>query len=281
MTITASSVLAYRVIVSDLDGTLLNNAGQISARTQAAVEEVRYSGAKFIIATARPLPDAIAIARDLALTDPIICQNGAIIACTPNLEDVWKKFLISRSILGRVIDTIRRASSDAQVAIDYPFYRLADPGWSGPSGSLIMQYTLWPLTGRELPKIRAAASVMIRNAKFDEITLAQFADVTVTSSSHGLIEISRRGVDKAAALRRVCKLLEVAPELVVSFGDMTNDLAMLQYTGLGVAVSNATDIVRHAADMVAPSNEQDGVATVLEQLLLDGRIGSEPGMIPQ
>lgn len=270
---TAAPVLAYKIVVSDLDGTLLDNLGRISERTQAAVEEIRASGARFIIATARPLREAIRIARTLALSDPVICQNGAIIAQTPQLDNIWNKYLIDYPTFIEIVGAIRAESEDAAIAVDYPLYRIMDPDWPGPFSAIATQATLWPMAPEEFPR-RRPACVLVRNVSLDKQMFEQALGVTVTSSESGLIEISRRGVDKAKALKHICKKLDIAPELVASFGDMPNDLTMLQFSGLGVAMSNAADTVRRTADHVAPSNDHDGVAKVLEQLLLGVRLGS-------
>lgn len=207
----AGPVLAYRVVASDLDGTLLNNLGRISDRTQAVVEQVRLSGTRFVIATARPLRDAIQIAKSLALTDPIICQNGAIIASTPALNNIWDTYLIPYQTLVNIVSFVRQATPAATIAVDYPLDRLTDPDWPGPYSRTVSQATLWPLSAKEFPR-RRAACILARGISLESEKIQNLYDVTVTSSASGLVEISRKGVDKARALRRICKRLDIAPE---------------------------------------------------------------------
>lgn len=116
---------------------------------------------------------------------------------------------------------------------------------------------------------------MLRNCFLDSRQIIAEMSVTATSSQSGLIEISSKGVTKAQALKRVCEHLNVESEHVLSFGDMPNDITMLKYAGLGVAVGNAPTQVQQAADIVALPNDQDGVAAILEKLLKqDGQLRS-------
>jgi HAD superfamily hydrolase (TIGR01484 family) len=256
----------FRVVVSDLDGTLLDNNGAITQRTLAVVEEIKASGAKFIIATARPLRDAIHFARELSLCDPVICQNGAVVAFSPALNSILDNALLPVNTVQAVIGSLRTTYPNAVMAIDYPTFRIVDPNWPGPFGTSPSQATLWSLKGHELPR-RRAASIMIRGAWSNPDEVWSSLGVTATTSLNGLIEISRKGVDKAYALRKICRRLQVSPASIVAFGDMLNDRSMISYSGLGVAVANAPAEVRSAADLVAPTNNEDGVARILEDLL--------------
>ncbi len=91
--------------------------------------------------------------------------------------------------------------------------------------------------------------------------------VTITHAGAPYLEISARGVHKGWALEALCARLGIPAEHVVAFGDMPNDLPMLQWAGCGVAMANAHPDVLAAADVVTRSNEEDGVAMVVERLL--------------
>jgi len=92
-------------------------------------------------------------------------------------------------------------------------------------------------------------------------------DYSVTYSFSGYLEIALGGVHKGEALATLCAQLGIAAHEVVAFGDMPNDLPLLQWAGLGVAVANAHPMVLQAADAVTLSNAEDGVAHMLEQLM--------------
>jgi hydroxymethylpyrimidine pyrophosphatase-like HAD family hydrolase len=99
--------------------------------------------------------------------------------------------------------------------------------------------------------------------------IGDLVEVSHSSPHDALLEISAPGVSKASALAAVCAELGVAPGRVMAFGDMPNDLAMLSWAGWGVAVANAHADVIAAADEVTASNDEAGVAAVLERLVAD------------
>ncbi|CNE70827.1 cof family hydrolase [Mycobacterium tuberculosis] len=254
------------MIISDLDGTLLDDNAEISHRTADAIANLNRLGIHFIIATARPLRDIVQIAKSLSLDGPIICQNGAVIAYRPEPGSGLLSWLMDTALQRRLVDYARAEFPGCSIAIDYPRYRLADPEWPGPYGHGPVHHSLWPLVGPELPTQRAAC-LLISGGHATPGELERAFRVTVTTSSAGLLEVSRRGIDKAKAMLHVCKMLNVSLNSVISFGDMPNDLSMLARSGLGVAVANAPESVRATADMVARSNTDDGVAEMIEFIL--------------
>jgi HAD superfamily hydrolase (TIGR01484 family) len=190
-----------------------------------------------------------------------------------------RRAVIDYQRLKAIVAETRRRFTDALIAIDYfdrrftqSSERLMDPGWPGPYGQQPVQSILIPLEAENLPR-RRAVCVMIRNgwtAECDE--LRERFKVNVTTSLNGLVEISNSGVDKSDAMRHVCAELRVPLSEVVAFGDMHNDIELVQDAGLGVAVKNATPRLIRVADRVAPSNEDDGVAQIVSELLASGSI---------
>jgi 5-amino-6-(5-phospho-D-ribitylamino)uracil phosphatase len=258
--------IGISMVVSDLDGTLLNAQGALSPRTVNAVRRLRASGVHFVIATARPLRDVMGVAEALSVDGPVICQNGAVVAQGAKRGAEFIGWLMGSVLQRDVVRRAREAFPDCSIAVDYPHHRLADPQWPGPYGRGPVHYSLWPLTGGELPR-RRAACVMIRDAWDDPGVLEDEFPVTVTTSSPKLLEVSRKGVDKAFAMIRICRMLEISPDTVISFGDMPNDISMLARSALGVAVANAPESVRMRADRVTGSNDDEGVAEMIELLL--------------
>ena len=94
--------------------------------------------------------------------------------------------------------------------------------------------------------------------------VAHQVELSHSNSADGLLEISAAGVDKGSGLARLCATLGAGPDDVIAFGDMPNDLSLLGWAGRAVAVANAHASVREAADELAPANDDDGVAVVIE-----------------
>lgn len=258
-----------RAVASDLDGTLLGIDGLLSPRTVEAVRKLQQAGYRFILATARPVPDALNLARQLGTADPLICQNGAIVY-SQELAGVISRNLLHWRVVRRVVEIVRDADSGATIAIDYPRQRLTDPNWGGPVGRLPAQAGLWHISP-DLVDRRYAACVLVRSVNEALLqALNCISSITVTSSLSGLVEISRDGVHKGAALAWLCGELGFALDEVIAFGDMPNDTEMLRAVGIGVAMGNAERNVKDQADIVTESNAEDGVALVLEDLITAG-----------
>lgn len=103
-----------------------------------------------------------------------------------------------------------------------------------------------------------------------ERILAIEPEIAITWTSSHLIEINANGANKGAALHRIAEMLDVPPENTIGIGDSANDYEMLRQAGVGVAVANALEGAKDLADFISPSNEEDGVAWVLTQLMQKG-----------
>lgn len=114
--------------------------------------------------------------------------------------------------------------------------------------------------------IRHESPEVIAHLKDD---LSELDTITVTSSAINNLEISAKGVSKEIGVRKVCDYLQFEREDVMAIGDNLNDLQLLQYAGLGIAMGNADDQIKRIADHVTDTNEHDGVATAIKRYLLN------------
>ena len=257
------------VIAVDLDGTLLRSDSTVSARTVAALARAGVAGARVVIVTARPPRFTLTLAAEAGVTGVAVCSNGAIVAdlATGVME-----------IVGPMpIETARRTAAAVAVALPGAAFAvetghraLIGPGyghiatrdrerfametldelWAAESCVKLLAWTPDPVTDAVLERLR---SVLV--------------EVEVTySGGVGMMEISAVGVSKVDALARLCAGWGAGPEQVVAFGDMPNDLSVLRWAGTAVAVANAHPAVLAAADRITASNDDDGVAIMLEEL---------------
>jgi len=261
--------VSYRLAASDLDGTIVRSDGTFSPRTVAAVARVEEAGATFVIVTGRPVRWMKHVAADLAHHGLAVCANGAVLYDLHS-EQVVASSLMSSSAAREVADTLRQALPGIAFAVEHlqegfahePTYRprwdSTDPRTQGPIEELLTRDCVKLLARHEeirSDELLAAA----RRAVGDAAELTH-------SSDDGLLEISAAGVSKASGLASVAERRGVFPDEVVAFGDMPNDLPMLTWAGLGVAVANAHREVLAVADEVTASNDDDGVAQVIERL---------------
>lgn len=257
------------LVATDLDGTVVRSDGTISARTVEAVAALEAAGASFVVVTGRPIRWMKSVAQDLGHHGLAVCANGAVLydLHTEQVADAW---LLSATAAREVADVLRRALPGIAFAVEHlhdgfahePTYR---PRWD--SNDPVTQAPVEQLLSQDVVKLLARHEEL----GSDELLAAARAAVgdaaeLTHSSSDGLLEISATGVSKASGLATVAAQRGVVAQDVVAFGDMPNDLPMLTWAGLGVAVANAHEEVLAVADEVCPTNDEDGVAQVLERL---------------
>ena len=141
-----------------------------------------------------------------------------------------------------------------------------DPDWPDSWGSALGSHALWPMDTTLLPP-RGVVCLMVLGAWQTHLQVPDFRRITVTSSEHGLIEFGAASANKLSALQWLCNQLDIPLSAVAAFGDMPNDIAMLKASGIGVAVANAHEQALAAATHITKSNDDDGVAHFLRELL--------------
>lgn len=258
-----------RLVVSDLDGTLLRSDGTFSARTVAAIEGVQAAGIGWMIATARPPRWMHDLAPVIGEGGVAVCSNGAFV------YDVASRVILDERAI--VHETVRDIVTDLRTAVP-------DVGFAAEGRDGLFKEPHYDDVHREsevggiadvLDLPAPPGKLLARSISLDPVAfLERVTDVVgvravvAYSGASGLAEISAAGVTKAAVLDEVCRERSVLPGEVWAFGDMPNDLAMLSWAGTAFAVANAHPDVLAAADHVVQSNDEDGVAEVLESLVL-------------
>ena len=255
-------------MASDLDGTIVRSDGTISARTVAALESVESAGVPFVMVTGRPIRWMKQISEMTGHHGVAICANGAL-SYDLHTEQVVRSALLSADAARAVVDALREAIPGIAFAVErlhrgfahepsyVPRWDSADPRTQGPIEELLSDDVIKLLARHE-------------GIGSDELLAAALATgasgATFThSSGDGLLEMSAQGVSKASGLAAFAEEAGVPAADVVAFGDMPNDLPMLAWAGYSVAVANAHPEVLEAADFVTSSNDDDGVAQVLDR----------------
>ena len=257
-----------RLVASDLDGTIVRSDGTISERTVAALAAVEAAGVPFVMVTGRPIRWMSQISEMTGHHGLAICANGAI-AYDLHSEQVVRSALLSADAAREVVRALRDAIPGIAFAVERlhegfahePTYR---PRWD--SADARTEAPIEELLTDDVVKLLARHEEI----GSDELLAAALATgasgATFThSSSDGLLEMSAQGVSKASGLAAFAADVDVVAEEVVAFGDMPNDLPMLSWAGYGVAVANAHPEVLDAADFVTASNDDDGVAELLDR----------------
>ncbi len=262
--------VTYRLIVTDLDGTLLTHRKDISPRTRRALEQAARRGSRIVVATGRSFPVARHFCDGLPLTAPQITYNGAVIH-DPTADRELSCLLLPPEWVRPSIEFFL----DANVAVAcfttkalYMDQRIPEPhSWQPQLAGLPEQLADMRAVA-EQPCIKvvgfADAPTISRLRPLAEQRFGHALYVTQTSPV--LLELLHPEVSKGAALRRIAQMLEIPHGEIVAFGDSHNDIDMLDVAGVGVAMGNASAEVKGAADMVTDGHDEDGIATALVRL---------------
>jgi len=259
------------LVAIDVDGTLMRIDGTIAPRVRDAITAVRAAGHHVVLATGRSVISAGPIAQDLGLTHgPAVCSNGAVtVRMDPAAERGYEVVDMITFDPGPALRIVRAELPDAAYAVE-------DVG----RGFFVSK----PFPPNEIEGVHVvvdfehlctlpATRVVIRSPEHtqdDFHELVERIGLHEVSYSVGWVawlDLNPKGVTKATGLEEVRQRLGVRAERTVAIGDGRNDLEMLAWAARGVAMGNADDVVRAAADEVAPPLADDGVAAVLESLL--------------
>jgi len=264
-----SRTTGVKLVATDLDGTLLRSDKSISPRTLAALRAVEDAGILVVFVTGRPLRWARDVFEHVGAHGRAIISNGALVwdvgldrAETIRPIDVATGLEVCHRLREVVPGTTYAVETLEGIALEHSFVERYAVPTDAPRGSLDQIWT---------------DSVVKLLARHEELAPQEFWDaaeevvgdlVQITwSSTTTLLEASAAGVTKASTLELLCAEHGIDAAEVVAFGDMPNDLQMLAWAGRSCAMANAHPTVRAAASEVTASNDDDGVAAVLEGLL--------------
>lgn len=260
-----------RLVATDLDGTLLGSDGLCSGRTRAALAAVEQLGMQVVLVTARPprwLHDLADLVGEHGLA---LCSNGAFVYDVRGRQIREEHCMAAGDVESLAVDL-----RDALPGIVFAVESRAGFGRERDYlDELTTSQDVWAVTLEELldplPGKMLARCDKVPAAQFHRVVDEVVGDRAVVSYSgaSGLAEISAAGVTKAAALENWCSAKGIDATEVFAFGDMPNDLPMLRWAGRSFGVANAHPDVLDVVDQVCASNDDDGVAQVLEELLAE------------
>jgi len=262
-----------RLVATDLDGTLLRSDLSVSDRTRAALHAVHEAGIRLLLVSARPprwiRPALDDIGLDAAAHPLAVCCNGAIVWDVAE-EAIHTHRPLDPDVVRRLVEQLRTRVPGVAFACESELSYLREPHYV-PLWTIPEDYTeadaLSFADGRQVTKL-ILKHQQVEQAELYTAALELCGDDAFPSfSGAAFVEIAAAGVTKASAVAELSGGLGIAADEVIAFGDMPNDVPMLEWAGRGVAVANAHPDALAAADEVTTSNDEDGVALVLERLL--------------
>ncbi|MFE2232560.1 HAD family hydrolase [Streptomyces sp. NPDC059442] len=265
------SAFPYRLVATDLDGTLLRSDESVSDRTRAALAAVTAAGAAHIVVTGRAVPWTRHILDDLGYEGLAVCGQGAQVYHAGERR-LLTSVTLDRQLAGLALSKVEaevgplalaasRDGLDGEVLVGpgyrvqdgpLPVHAFEDPTdlWSAPLNKVYIQHPT--LSDDELTRVARE-------------TVGSLVDIVVAGP--GIVEILPLGLSKATGLSLAARRLGAKAAETIAFGDMPNDIPMFGWAGHGVAMANAHEELKAVADEVTSSNEEDGIAVVLERLL--------------
>lgn len=274
--------MGYEMIVLDLDGTLTNRDKVITPRTKAALMEAMERGKKVVLASGRPTYGVMPLARELKLAEYggyILAYNGGVIMDCQTEELVFSRMLpveanhrIIELALKNRVDFL---TYDGEVILtsneENPYAKIE----SGINHLRLHQLEIDEFFARvdfAVPKFLFVDDGDYLASVEPKVKAALGKNFSVYRSEPYFLEILPQGVDKAQSLERLLEVTGIKREEMIACGDGYNDLSMIKFAGLGVAMENGVLPVRKAADYITASNNEDGVGLVVEKFMLDGEV---------
>lgn len=262
------------LIALDLDGTLLNKDKRISERNKRAITAAINNGHIVVIATGRPYRASEIYYEELGLDTPIVNFNGAFIHHPTNEEFGSYHSPMELETAKTIIETCEafQVKNIMVEVIDEFYLKYHDQ-------VLIETFTMGdsPIKFGNLDEIltESPTSILVHpeDHHVDELkdllkrAHAEVVDQRVWGAPWNVIEIIKAGLNKAVGLKKIAEFYSISPEHIIAFGDEDNDLEMIEYAGVGVAMENAIDQLKEIANEVALTNDEDGIAVFLETYL--------------
>lgn len=271
-----------KLIGFDLDGTLLTSEKKLTERTRKALEDAICQGVVLVPATGRPLSG---VPQEL-LTFPgiryVVTANGARVLDIAEGKILFEE-LLPYEKCGEILkifekyDTLREIYFEGIGYADQEALDRIECYQENPAMQNYIVETRRPVMStrskfeeetRGMDKIQAFFAKMEEKDKASEEISEKISDVEVTGALSNNIEVNAKGIHKGNALLKLGELLHINKEEIMAFGDGKNDSKMLETVGCGVAMANSVPEVLKAADMVTESNDDDGVAKIIEQYVL-------------
>ena len=275
-----SGVKRFPVLVTDVDGTLLNSKGELSSFTRKTLSQYLERGGRIILATGKLYASIEGVCQELFLKDWQITGNGAVL-----VDPTTGKKQVSSCLDGLEVKNIEAILSKMQVPFVYyqPETILYRTGLLSPKYVKILhkfgEDYVKPIKADFSENVTEVIKILSFVANIADLEIEKKLRKMISQACPGVriirttsryLEYMNRDVSKIQGLKRILGELGIGMELVIAFGDEENDLELLKSAGIGVAMKNASLRVKRAVSYVTNSNDEDGVARFLSNFLSHG-----------
>ena len=276
--------MGYKLVCIDIDGTLLNSKHRITERTKDVILKAHKMGVHIVISTGRMYTDAEYYSNLIGVKSPVIASNGAFIK-EKNNDAVIYKDVLGENLSLSLLEIFRKHDVTPYYCTPHRFYYgnfmfklfyFATKILGTRSNKLDAQYVYswdqWKKILHDEKDDIVKSEIIFRDpASIYELRneLKDIDELEIVDSSKYNIEITRKGVSKGKAVERLAILYGVKREEIMTIGDSQNDITMIEYAGLGIAMGNSEDVVKQKADYVTDSNDNEGVANAINKFIIE------------
>lgn len=267
----------YKLLALDMDGTLLTSQGEISPNTREAIAKARAMGVKVVLASGRPLEGMLPYLNTLGLNtddDFVLCYNGSLIqkagshdvvrSCILNGCDAYALQTLSRELGVNIHAFSRRLGLITPKRNHYTEHEATLNGIP----LLEMDFAELP-ADEEILKVMFIDEPDVLSAAIARLTPDLHQRYTIVQSAPYFLEFLNPASNKGIAVGMLAEYLGLDVSEVICVGDAGNDRHMIEFAGLGVAMGNATEDIKAIADFVTKSNDQDGIAHLIERFIVN------------
>lgn len=260
----------YRMIALDVDGTLLNDDHKLTPRVRQAVRAAAEQGVEIVLATGRGSTSALPVLEELGLKGTVITHNGASVVNSETREVLYETE-ISHELAHRYTTFLREREIHFDMNTAFDLYV---EGMSDEIATMYRRLLARPIKreeGQGFPERMLKMSIYAPKQVLDDVEtiwLDWKHELQAVRSGDNFMDIQHLNATKGKALEKLALLRGIPREQILALGNYYNDIGMIAYAGWGVAMDNSPHEVKAEADEVTVSNNEDGVALVLEQRVL-------------
>lgn len=271
--------MSIKIIVSDLDGTLMSpDHITVTQRTEKALESAYNKGIKIAIATGRTLSLAWDAAERVEFADYIICSNGASVYNRKSRKFIYEN-LVSPQTTAKSIEFLDSLPVFYNIYMDGNIYvQKGSEKFFKNDGfpeDFLEEFVSKIILCDDIAATTAGKGAELIDVFYTEPEIKKTVfdflnseNLVLTSALKGVVSATAVGADKGTALKGLCDSFNIKPNEVMAFGDASNDATMLQFAHYSFAMENGDEICKKSARYAAPSNANDGVAQMIEKYAL-------------
>ena len=272
----AQNKTPIRMLIADVDGTLVTQEKVLTKRAAEAVLSLRDAGIEFSVTSGRPPRGMAMLIEPLKLTQPLAAFNGGVLI-KPDLTTVVDQKFFPAGVPEKVIEAIENHGLDVWLYTDTGWFvrdanaaHVAREQWTVKFPPSVVK-NFAGLLGR-VAKIVGVSDDLERVAKCEkDVQQAGGSHISAARSQPYYLDVTHPQANKGGVVLAMSKLLNIPAEAIATIGDMPNDVLMFEKSGVSIAMGNASSEVQASATYVTSSNEEEGFANAIEKFVLSGR----------